>query len=111
MAHQWLIVERPVDTAVVCLVLHEVIGPDVVRWLRTQPGTGAVVEQEPGPFGCFFWDFQPIAIPDPLDPLVVRMPQPASPSMPEFAVNANFLIVHGAMGCARRSVNSHRESG
>ena len=69
-------------TAIVCLVRLEVIGPDVVRRLRTQPATGAVIEPEPGPYRLLLGDprsspgqaFEPFALPDPLDPAVVRMP-------------------------------------
>jgi hypothetical protein len=46
----------------------------VVRPLRPQPDAGAIVEPEPGPFRLLLRHLQPLAPPDPLDPLVVHPP-------------------------------------
>ena len=63
---------------VVSAVLDKVVGPDVITVLGPEPDTGAVVEPEATALRLPGWDFQPLASPDPLDPLVVD--QPASPT-------------------------------
>lgn len=60
--------------AVMGAILHEVVGPDVMPILRPQPHARAVVEPEPASPGLSAWNFQALAPPDPLDPLVVRLP-------------------------------------
>ena len=54
--------------------MHEVVGPDVVRPLGTQPDAGAVVQPEPTPLRLFAGHLQPLASPQALDPLVVDLP-------------------------------------
>ena len=60
--------------SVVGAVLDEVVGPDVVRALRPQPDARSVREPEPATPGLLLRDLQPLASPDPLDPLVVDHP-------------------------------------
>ena len=55
-------------------VMHEVIGPDMVGPLGTQPDAGAVVEPEPAPLRLLAGHLQPLAPPQALDPLVVDQP-------------------------------------
>ena len=55
-------------------VLDEVIGPDMVRPLGAQSHARAVRQPEPATFRLPLWDLQPLAPPDPLDPLVVDHP-------------------------------------
>jgi hypothetical protein len=55
-------------------VLDEVIGPDVVAMFRQQSNARAVVEPETSPFWLFGRDFQPLASPDPFQPLVIVDP-------------------------------------
>jgi hypothetical protein len=55
-------------------VLDEVVGPDVVRVFGAQAEARAVREPEPSPLGLLGRDLQPLAAPDPLDPLVVDDP-------------------------------------
>jgi hypothetical protein len=52
-------------------VLHEVIGPDMMRTLGAQPHAGAVVEPEPPTPGLASRHLQPLTAPDALHPLVV----------------------------------------
>jgi hypothetical protein len=67
-------VEHPELPSIMRPVLDEVIGPDVVAMLRPQPDAGSVREPEPSSFGLLPGDLQPLASPDPLDPLVVDEP-------------------------------------
>jgi hypothetical protein len=46
----------------------------MVRPFRPEPDAGAIVQPEPAPLLLFWWDLQPFALPDTLDPLVVHMP-------------------------------------
>jgi hypothetical protein len=46
----------------------------MVRPLRPEPDAGAIVQPEPAPLLLFWWDLQPFALPDTLDPLVVHVP-------------------------------------
>ena len=64
--------------SVVGSVLDEVVGPDVIAVLGAKPDTGAVVQPQPTALGLPGRDLQPLASPDPLDPLVVD--QPAGPA-------------------------------
>jgi len=41
---------------------------------RPQPDAGTVIEPEPGPLRLLVRDLQPLAPPDPLDPLVIHLP-------------------------------------
>ena len=55
-------------------ILDEIVGPDVVAVLRPEPDAGAVIEPQTAPLRLAGWDLQPLAPPDPLDPLVVDEP-------------------------------------
>jgi hypothetical protein len=59
-------------------IFDKVVGPDVVRSFGPQPDAGPVRQPEPAALGLPRWDLQPLASPDPLDPLVVD--QPARPA-------------------------------
>jgi hypothetical protein len=66
---------EPAEPApVVGPVLHEVIGPDMVRTLRPEPEAGAVVQPQPSLLGVPPWNLEPFASPDALDPLLVHDP-------------------------------------
>ena len=60
-------------------ILHEVIGPDMVRPLGAKTDAGSVVGPEPPALGLPGGNFQPLASPDPFDPLVVDNPARARP--------------------------------
>ena len=66
--------QHPELAPVVRPVLDEVVGPDVVRPLRPQPDAGSVIEPKPALLRLFPWHLQPLAPPDPLDPLLVHGP-------------------------------------
>ena len=59
-------------------VLDEVVGPDMIAVLGAKPNAGAVAQPEPTVLGLPGRDLQPLAPPDPLDPLIVD--QPAGPA-------------------------------
>ena len=54
--------------------MNEVIRPDVIAVLRSQPDAGAVVEPKTAPLPLFVGDFQPFPPPQPFDALVVDQP-------------------------------------
>ena len=62
-------------------VLDEVTGPDVVAMFRAQSNARAVVEPETAPFWLFGRDFQPLASPDPFNPLDVDDPARRAPKL------------------------------
>ena len=55
----------------------EVIAPDMVGVLGTQPHAGPVVEPQPPSRLLLLWNLQPLTTPDPLDPVLAHLP--ASP--------------------------------
>ena len=73
-------------SAILGPILHEVIGPDLVRPFRPQPHARAVVEPQTAPFRLLLRHFQPLPPPDPPHALDVHPPalvdqQPADPSI------------------------------
>jgi len=67
-------VEHPVLPSVMGAILHEVIAPDVVGSLGSQPDAGSLGKPQTPSLGLFGRHFQPLPSPDPLDPLVVDDP-------------------------------------
>ena len=67
-------VQHPVLSTLMRAVLDKVVRPDMVRPLGPQTDAGSVIEPEPTPLRLFGWHFQPLAPPDPLDPLVIDDP-------------------------------------
>ena len=59
---------------VMCPVLDEVVGPDVVRALRPEPNARPVIQPKPSFLSLLLWHFQPFTSPNALDPLVVHTP-------------------------------------
>jgi hypothetical protein len=55
-------------------VHHTVIRPDMGRILSPPADTGAIGSPEPGPCGLFLRPRQPLLPPEPLHPLVIRVP-------------------------------------
>ena len=55
-------------------VLDKVVGPDMVWALGAKPDAGSVIEPQTATFGLFLGNLQPLAPPQPLDPLVVHQP-------------------------------------
>src|SRR4051794_38188360 len=54
--------------------LDEVEGQEVLAMLGPQPNAGAVREPQPPALGLLLGHFEPLAAPDPLEPLVVHKP-------------------------------------
>ena len=71
-------IEHAVLPALVGTVLDEVVGPDMIAVLGSEPDAGSVGEPQPAALGLLVRDLQPLASPDPLDPLIVD--QPAGPA-------------------------------
>jgi hypothetical protein len=67
-------VEQAKFASVMGALLEEVIRPDVIGALGPQPDAGSVIQPQPGALGLSARDLQPLAPPDPLDPLVVDQP-------------------------------------
>src|SRR3954467_2097492 len=79
-------VEHPEPPSVVRPVLDEVVGPDVVAMLGPQPDARSVRQPEPSAFGLLPGDLQPLASPNPLDPLVVDEPACSAQQLGDLAV-------------------------
>ncbi len=67
-------IEPPDLAPVLHAILLTVVSPDLVAALRPEPDTGAVVGPEPSLLGVPSWHLQPLAPPDPLDPLRAHEP-------------------------------------
>ena len=79
-------VEHAELPSVMRAVLDEVVGPDVVAMLGPQPDARSVRQPEPSAFGLLPGDLQPLASPDPLDPLVVDEPACSAQQLGDLAV-------------------------
>lgn len=64
---------QPDFAAIVGLGLHQVVGPDMVAALRSQPDDPSLSHNRPRGF-CFQGTFSPLAAPDALDPLRAHIP-------------------------------------
>ena len=71
-------VEQAELASIMGALLDKVVGPDVVGALGSQPDARSVIEPQPSTLELSGGDLQPLASPDPLDPLVVD--QPAGPA-------------------------------
>ena len=67
-------IEHSEAPSVVGAVLNEVVGPDMVGMFRAKPDAGVLVAPEPPALGLLVRNLQPLASPDPLDPLAVHDP-------------------------------------
>ncbi len=56
------------------LGFDEVIAPDMVAMLRSQPDAGPVIEPESSSRPLFSGYFQPLTAPDPLNPITPDLP-------------------------------------
>ena len=59
-------------------VLDEVVGPDIIALLGSEPDARPIRQPQATAFGLLPGNLQPLASPDPLDPLIVD--QPAGPA-------------------------------
>ena len=87
-------------------VLDEVVRPDVVRPLGSQPHARPVVEPETAPFRLLHWYFQPFPSPDPIDALDVDPPAFGNEHLADapVAVAAVVRSEPHDVGCQRRFV-------
>ena len=79
-------VEHPIPASIMGAVLDEVVGPDMIAVLRPQPNARSVRQPEPAAFGLLMGDLQPLASPDPLDPLVVDYPARLAQQLGDLAI-------------------------
>src|SRR5215207_11046297 len=79
-------VEQAELAAIVGAVLDEVIRPHVIGVLWSQPEAGPVREPQPPALGLPGRHFEPLAAPDPLDPLVVHEPARVSEERADLAI-------------------------
>ena len=71
---------------VVGSVLDEVVGPDMIAVLGPEPDAGAVVQPEAAALRLPGGNLQPLASPDPLDPLVVDEPTGPAQQLGDLAI-------------------------
>jgi hypothetical protein len=67
-------VQHPVLPPVMGPILDKVVGPDVIAVLWPQPDARSVIEPQPPAFRLPPWNLQPLAPPDPFDPLTIDQP-------------------------------------
>jgi hypothetical protein len=79
-------IEQPDFAPIMGALLDEVIGPDMVRTLGAQPNARSVREPQTSALGLPGGDLQPLASPDPLDPLVVDQPAGATQQLGNLAI-------------------------
>ena len=58
--------------------MHEVVRPDMVAILRTQPDTGSVIEPKPSLLRLLHWHFKPLTSPQTFDTFVIHLPASVS---------------------------------
>jgi hypothetical protein len=71
-------IEHTELAAIMGALLDKVVGPDVIGALGSEPDARSVIQPQASTFRLPGGDLQPLASPDPLDPLVVD--QPAGPA-------------------------------
>jgi hypothetical protein len=65
---------EPELSTIVGLRLNEVVAPEMIAVLRSQPNAGAVVEAQPPSRLLPFGYFKPLTAPDPLDAITANLP-------------------------------------
>src|SRR5262249_36879264 len=78
---------EPAELAsIVSTVLDKIVGPDVVWPLRSAPDARSVTQPQAAALGLSGGDFQPLASPDPLNPLVIDQPAGAARQRGDLAI-------------------------
>jgi hypothetical protein len=67
-------VEHPVFPSIMRAIFDEVVGPHVIAALRPQADTRTIRQPQTPAFRLLVRDLQPLAPPDPLNPLVIHQP-------------------------------------
>ena len=79
-------VEQTKFASLMGALLEKVVGPDMVGVLGPQPDARSVTQPQAGPLGLPSGDLQPLASPDPLDPLVVDQPAGLAQQLGDLAI-------------------------
>jgi hypothetical protein len=79
-------VEQADFASVMGALLEEIIRPDMVGALGPQPQARSVRQPQPAALGLPGGDFQPLASPDPFDPLVVDQPTGPAQQLGDLAI-------------------------
>jgi hypothetical protein len=90
-------VEHAYPAPVVGAVLDKVVGPDVIAVLGPEPHTGAVVQPQAAALRLPCRNLEPLASPDPLDPLLVDEPTGPAQQFGDLAI-AVAAILPGQLG-------------
>src|SRR5947199_3083779 len=85
-------VEHAEPAIIMGSLLDKVIGPDMVAMLRSEPDARSVIQPEPSTLGLPGGDLQPLASPDPLDPLVVDQPAGPAQQLGDLAVAVSAIL-------------------
>jgi hypothetical protein len=67
-------IEHAILPSIMRTVLDEVVGPHVIAMLRSQANARAIRQPQATAFRLLLGDLQPLAPPDPFDPLIVDQP-------------------------------------
>ena len=68
--------QHPQRSSVVRHRAHEVVAPHMIRSFRSQPHARPVIQPQPSSRPLFLRDFQPLAPPDALHPILAHLPAP-----------------------------------
>ena len=91
-----------VPAPIVGTVLDEVVGPDVVAVLGPEADAGAVIQPETAALRLPGGDLQPLASPDPLDPLVVDEPASSAQQLGDLAIAVTAILAGQLDGVGRQ---------
>ena len=87
---------------IVGAVLDKVVGPDVVAVLGPEPDAGAVGQPEAAALRLPGGNLQPLASPDPLDPLVVDEPSSPAQQLGDLAIAIAAILASQLDGVGRQ---------
>ena len=88
-------VEHAELPSVMSALLEEVVGPDVVGAFGPQPDARSVTQPQACALRLPGGDLQPLAPPDPLDPLVVDQPAGPAQQLGDFAIAVDWATARG----------------
>jgi hypothetical protein len=100
-------VEQAELASVMGALLEEVVRPDVVGALGSQPNARSVIQPQACPLGLPDGNLQPLASPDPLDPLVVDQPARPTQKLGDLAIAVRpYCRANATMSAVSRSSSS-----
>src|SRR5580658_5155170 len=79
-------IEQPDFATVMGALLDKVVRPDVIGAFRPQPDARSVSQPQPAALGLSGRNLQPLASPDPLDPLVIDQPAGSAQQLGNLAI-------------------------